>query len=89
MIQAVPGGNFILRTAPAARYDLWRTSVPAMVEEDTRMLLAGEMGPDFAGETTSSEPFTLSLFWGKKVVLHFYPKDGPPPLHPGVHAWGV
>lgn len=71
----------MLRTAPAARYDSWRTPVPPMVEEDTHMLLAGEMGPDFTGETTSGEPFTLSSLWDKKVVLYFYPKDDTPRVH--------
>lgn len=72
MTQVVPEGNLILRTPPTARYDLWRTLVRTMLEEDKHMLIEGEIVPDFPGGTASCEPFTLSSIRSKKVLLCFY-----------------
>ena len=34
--------------------------------------------PDFSAEMTGGQPFKLSDYHGKKLVLYFYPKDNTP-----------
>lgn len=34
--------------------------------------------PDFSAEMTGGQPFRLSDYFGKKLVLYFYPKDNTP-----------
>ncbi len=42
------------------------------------MLVLGSEAPDFTLPTTTGQPFTLSRYRGRPVVLYFYPKDDTP-----------
>ena len=42
------------------------------------MLKVGDIAPDFETKDDTGEPFKLSEFRGKKIVLYFYPKDFTP-----------
>ncbi|GAA4030141.1 peroxiredoxin [Actimicrobium antarcticum] len=37
-----------------------------------------KIAPDFSALITGTQPFTLSSYLGKKVILFFYPKDNTP-----------
>lgn len=41
-------------------------------------LPVGEVVSDFSAVSTSGQPFLLSDFIGKKIILYFYPKDDTP-----------
>ena len=42
------------------------------------MLSVGDKAPLFTLKDITGEDISLSDFWGKKVVLYFYPKDNTP-----------
>lgn len=42
------------------------------------MLEAGVKAPTFTLPDKDGNPVSLSDFWGKKVILYFYPKDNTP-----------
>ena len=42
------------------------------------MLVAGNKAPEFTLFDKNGESVSLSDFWGKKVVLYFYPRDNTP-----------
>lgn len=42
------------------------------------MLKTGDKAPLFTLKDRSGEDVSLSDFWGKKVVIYFYPKDNTP-----------
>ncbi|NHJ13192.1 MAG: peroxiredoxin [Candidatus Thorarchaeota archaeon] len=42
------------------------------------MLKVGDMAPDFETKDESGNPFKLSDYQGKKIVLYFYPRDFTP-----------
>ena len=42
------------------------------------MLKIGDNAPDFTLYDKDCNPVSLSDFWGKKIVLYFYPKDNTP-----------
>ena len=42
------------------------------------MLSVGDKAPLFTLKDTTGEDVSLSDFWGKKVIIYFYPKDNTP-----------
>ena len=42
------------------------------------MLQVGAQAPDFTLLDKNGNAVTLSQFWGKRIVLYFYPKDNTP-----------
>ena len=49
-----------------------------MIEGEIIMLEIGVKAPDFTLSDKDGNAVSLSDFWGKKVVLYFYPKDNTP-----------
>ena len=50
----------------------------ATVKGEITMLEIGMKAPDFTLPDKDGNPVSLSDFWGKKVVLYFYPRDNTP-----------
>ena len=46
--------------------------------ETTNLLSSGVPAPDFFLESSNGEPITLSQFYGRPVILAFYPADQTP-----------
>ena len=49
-----------------------------IILEEDKMLEVGMKAPDFKLPDKNGSSVSLSDFWGKKVVLYFYPKDSTP-----------
>lgn len=47
-------------------------------KKEKKMLSAGSKAPQFTLPDKDGNPVSLSDFFGKKVVLYFYPKDNTP-----------
>jgi len=55
------------------------TILNSLAQEDSNMpLKIGDKAPDFKLKDDSGQSRTLAEFYGKKVVLYFYPKDDTP-----------
>jgi peroxiredoxin Q/BCP len=59
---------------------LERTVKPPLNSRGAAMprLKPGNAAPDFAGLTTDGSRVSLQDFRGRKLVLHFYPRDDTP-----------
>ena len=49
-----------------------------IIMAQNKNLKIGDMAPDFTLEDQNNENHTLSDYYGKKIVIYFYPKDDTP-----------
>lgn len=54
------------------------TVLPLFIKKENMNLTVGDKAPEIDAKNEQGKPIKLSQFWGKKVVLFFYPKDNTP-----------